>query len=70
MNNVINLSVKEREELFRETEARDGRFNALIVEKDFWVCWILKILFELPGLSDHLIFKGCILLRTDRKIKN
>ena len=58
MENIIKLSVKEREELFRETAARDGRFNALIVEKDFWVCWVLKILFELPELSDFLIFKG------------
>ena len=58
MENIIKLSIKEREELFRETAARDGRFNALIVEKDFWVCWILKLLFELPELSDFLIFKG------------
>ena len=58
MENIIKLSVKEREDLFRETAARDGRFNALIVEKDFWVCWTLKILFELPELSDFLIFKG------------
>ena len=58
MENIIKLSVKEREELFRETAARDGRFNALIVEKNFWVCWVLKILFELPELYDFLIFKG------------
>ena len=58
MDTVAKMSSKEREELFRETEAQDKRFNALIVEKDFWVCWILKILFELPELSQALIFKG------------
>ena len=29
-----------------------------IVEKDFWVCWTLKHLFEHPKLSKQLIFKG------------
>ncbi len=29
-----------------------------VVEKDFWVCWTLKRLFEHPELSKQLIFKG------------
>ncbi len=29
-----------------------------IVEKDFWVCWILKSLFALPGEQPKLTFKG------------
>ena len=29
-----------------------------VVEKDFWVCWTLKHLFEHPELSKLLIFKG------------
>jgi predicted nucleotidyltransferase component of viral defense system len=28
------------------------------VEKDFWVCWTLKALFSMPGIGDHLTFKG------------
>ncbi len=28
------------------------------VEKDFWVCWILKQLFLLEGIGKHLTFKG------------
>lgn len=32
--------------------------EAVIVEKDFWVCWTLKELFRLPELGKHLIFKG------------
>ena len=29
-----------------------------IVEKDFWVCWVLKKLFADPTLHDRLVFKG------------
>ena len=32
--------------------------NPEIVQKDFWVCWTLKRLFQLPDLKDSLIFKG------------
>jgi hypothetical protein len=28
------------------------------VEKDFWVCWILRALFTLPEIGAHLTFKG------------
>lgn len=58
MDSVARLSDREREQLFRETSANDGRFSALIAEKDFWVCWILKKLFEGPELQSELIFKG------------
>jgi len=30
----------------------------VILEKDFWVCWTLRELFALPGIGEHLIFKG------------
>ncbi len=29
-----------------------------IVEKDFWVTWLLKILFSHCELGPHLVFKG------------
>jgi predicted nucleotidyltransferase component of viral defense system len=32
--------------------------NPAIVEKDFWVCWILKRLFSEPSLKDQMVFKG------------
>jgi predicted nucleotidyltransferase component of viral defense system len=32
--------------------------NPAIVEKDFWVCWILKLLFAEPTLKDQMVFKG------------
>ncbi len=36
------------------------RTNVLpvIVEKDFWVCWLLGHIFAAPSLGDHCVFKG------------
>lgn len=34
------------------------RLAAASVEKDFWVCWTLRELFSLPGIGQHLTFKG------------
>ncbi len=58
MNRVAALSEKDRNELFAVTAERRGMATIAIVEKDFWVCWTLKHLFEHPDLSKQLIFKG------------
>ncbi|HUJ08804.1 MAG TPA: nucleotidyl transferase AbiEii/AbiGii toxin family protein [Verrucomicrobiae bacterium] len=29
-----------------------------IIEKDFWVCWLLRLIFADPDLGGHLVFKG------------
>ena len=29
-----------------------------LLEKDFWVCWVLERLFSLPEIAPHLLFKG------------
>ena len=47
----------ERAELFAETAERKGLPEA-IIEKDFWVCWMLKQLFAIEALSGRLLFKG------------
>ena len=46
-----------RAQLFGETAAR-MRLNAVLVEKDFWVCWLLKQLFTVEELDGWLVFKG------------
>ncbi len=28
------------------------------IEKDFWVCWLLRVLTQLDGTGSHLTFKG------------
>ena len=32
--------------------------SSVMVEKDFWVCWLLGLLFADPELAPHLVFKG------------
>ena len=57
MEKVAKLTNEERNELFRATAAKKGVTEALI-EKDFWVCLLLKTIFENEELKKILIFKG------------
>ena len=57
MDRVARLSDKERSELFSETAARMATTPA-VVEKDFWVTWLLHRLFENQNLAQLLMFKG------------
>ena len=73
MDKVAQLSDSDRADLFNETAARMG-LNPVIIEKDFWVCWILKQLFTLEEFDKRLIFKGgtslskCLALRFEKQI--
>ncbi|MFC4994249.1 nucleotidyl transferase AbiEii/AbiGii toxin family protein [Rubritalea tangerina] len=58
MNRVAKRSEQERNELFTMTAERMGLSSVAIIEKDFWVCWTLKQLFEHSKLSKLFIFKG------------
>jgi hypothetical protein len=57
MDKVARLSAAQRRELFTETAARQGMTPA-VVEKDFWVTWVLDRLFAVPALARLLMFKG------------
>jgi len=57
MDKVANLSASQRRDLFRETAAKRA-MNPAIVEKDFWVCWVLKHLFADATFGERIIFKG------------
>ena len=57
MNNFIKLSAEERNAYFAKASEITG-LPIHIIEKDFWVCWILKKLFSLEGVKDYLTFKG------------
>ena len=57
MDSIIQLTPRERAEVFQRTTQQTG-FDAVIIEKDFWVCWTLQELFRLPEIGEHLIFKG------------
>ena len=57
MNKVAKESPEFRRLMFEEAGIKKGIDPALI-EKDFWVCWTLKRIFEIDVLREHLIFKG------------
>jgi hypothetical protein len=57
MDNIARLLPVERSQIFSETAARMGTTPA-IVEKDFWVCWVLAKIFASLNLKSKLMFKG------------
>jgi hypothetical protein len=59
MDAIAKLNTMDRAALFRRTEAAMLHgCHAAIVEKDFWVCWALRRIFEVLQFRPHLIFKG------------
>lgn len=57
MDKVARLPAQQRSELFSETAMQKGTTPA-VVEKDFWVTWVLNRLFQEPDLTRLLMFKG------------
>jgi hypothetical protein len=57
MNKVASLSTEDRRVLFTETARMMHTTNA-IIEKDFWVVWVLDKIFSDDRLSKLLMFKG------------
>jgi hypothetical protein len=57
LDRIAVVPASDRRDLFTEGAGRLG-MNPAIVEKDFWVCWILKLLFSVPQLKDQMVFKG------------
>lgn len=57
MDRVVLFPASQRSDLFSETAARKGTTPA-VVEKDFWVTWVLCRLFRQTDLARLLIFKG------------
>ena len=57
MDRIAAGSATDRRDLFGESASRLG-MNPAIVEKDFWVCWILKHLFAEPAPKEQMVFKG------------
>lgn len=48
----------ERRALAFEQAAAGLAGQAVILEKDFWVSWLLGLLFAQPELAPFLVFKG------------
>jgi len=57
VNKVAIMEARARADLFSETAERMNVAEA-IIEKDFWVCWVLKQLFSNKAFEGRLLFKG------------
>lgn len=57
MDDFLKFSSKDRLDIFTEAQSRLG-INAIVLEKDFWVCWTLEKLFNNSELANYMIFKG------------
>jgi len=59
MNTFIELSSEERNLYCRQAaEKLESPLPAPVIEKDFWVCWILFLLNDIPELNGNITFKG------------
>lgn len=56
--NEIHLLSKDERELFFRSAADIKKMSFEIIEKDYWVVWILERLFSIEKLKPHLTFKG------------
>ncbi len=52
------LMNKERQRLIFNQAGAQLNLAEVAVEKDFWVCWTLDKLFQLPKWGDNITFKG------------
>ena len=57
MDNVARFPENDRRDLFLKTAER-MQVHEAIIEKDFWVSWVLNALFTSPQWRDKMIFKG------------
>ena len=57
MRNIAKVKENDRKALFHNTAAKMGMTDA-IIEKDFWVCYMLDYLFHRCAWKDNIAFKG------------
>ncbi len=57
MRKIAKINENDRKALFHNTAAKMGMTDA-IIEKDFWVCYMLDYLFHRSQWKDNIAFKG------------
>jgi hypothetical protein len=57
MRDVARRSENDRRDLFRAA-GQAMRLHEAVVEKDFWVCWLLDYLFQESPWKERMAFKG------------
>lgn len=59
MDGVAQTAAGERANLFRRAAlSLQPQRSPLIIEKDFWVCWVLRRVYAIMHFRPQLIFKG------------
>lgn len=57
MDKFMALSDGDKRDAF-QTAANEKGIVSTIIEKDFWVCFLLNILFTKSAYRKYLVFKG------------
>ena len=57
MPHLDMFSARDLEDLCRETSTK-MKVAPIVVEKDYWTCWVLDRLFSDPLVSEQIMFKG------------
>ncbi len=57
MEQIATWPESDRADLIREASALKA-MPAEVMEKDFWVCWVLHRLFRSPDMARKILFKG------------
>ena len=57
MDRLARIPARDRRDLFTEVAATLG-IRPTIIEKDFWVCFVLRMLFVESSFKGSLVFKG------------
>lgn len=57
MKRIINMSKEDKKIIF-DTASLKMKIHSAIIEKDFWVCYILDYLFHTSKYKDYFTFKG------------
>ncbi|NTV73167.1 MAG: nucleotidyl transferase AbiEii/AbiGii toxin family protein [Holophaga sp.] len=57
MTEFALLPSAERRLILEQVAAKRG-ILPVIIEKDFWVCWVLHRIFETPEMGPDVVFKG------------
>ncbi len=57
MERIATWPASDRADFIREASVLKA-MPAEVVEKDFWVCWVLNRLFRSPEMARKILFKG------------
>jgi hypothetical protein len=57
VHKILSLAPQDRQDLFRAAALQLG-LSPTVIEKDFWVCYVLQLLFRQSRFRENFVFKG------------